>query len=105
MNDVNDALDLAEAWGAKMIVPYGAGGAPWYWERGLGPRLDGGGVEDPSFDPFPERVVEAAGKRLWLDGKWMSSPVVPCLMRPGDGLRDVRNRQELVRFPGHAWPW
>ena len=105
MNDVNDALDLAEAWGAKMIVPYGAGGAPWYWERGLGPRLDGGGVEDPSFDPFPERVVEAAGKRLWLDGKWMSSPVVPCLMRPGDGLRDVRNRQELVRFPVHAWPW
>lgn len=105
MNNADDALDLAEAWGASTIVPYGAGGAPWYWERGLGPRLDGSGVEDPSFDPFPERVVEAASRRLWVDGNWMNSPVAVSVLRPGDGLRDVRGVPELVRVAGHTWPW
>lgn len=102
MNDADDALDLAEAWGAKIIVPYGAGGAPWYWERGLGPRLDGEGVEDPNFDPFPERVAEAAAKRF---DKGLSSTSAVLLLRPGDGLRSVRGKFELVRMPGHAWPW
>lgn len=105
MSDAEGVIDLAEAWGAPLVVPYGAGGAPWYWELGLGPRLDGSGVEDPSFDPFPERVREAASKRLWGGGGWISSPAEVCVLRPGDGLRDVRGARELLRVPGYAWPW
>ena len=41
MNSVDDAIDVAEGWGARYLVPYADGGAPWYWDIGLGPRLDG----------------------------------------------------------------
>lgn len=105
MTDAAGAVELAERWGAATLVPYGAGGAPWYWERGLGPRLDGEGREDPSFDPFPERVAEAAARRLNLGARWVASPVKVRILRPGDGLADVRGDAAPVRAPGHAWPW
>lgn len=63
MNDPVGAVDLAEAWDAQVLVPYGAGGAPWYWQRGLGPRNEPDAIEDPNFDPLPARVEEAASRR------------------------------------------
>lgn len=86
MFDAGDAVSLAEAWGAGVLVPYGAGGARWYWQRGLGPRLDGGAPEDVDFDPFPVRVVAAARERAWVRDRWLSSTVRVELLEPGDGL-------------------
>jgi L-ascorbate metabolism protein UlaG (beta-lactamase superfamily) len=114
MNDATDAVDLAETLGATTLVPYGAGGAPWYWERGLGPRLDGAGDEaadrandeDVSFDPMPDRVDEAVRQRLWIPGHgWLGSRTRVLHMRPGDGIVDVRGEARIVTRPGCAWPW
>jgi radical SAM superfamily enzyme YgiQ (UPF0313 family)/L-ascorbate metabolism protein UlaG (beta-lactamase superfamily) len=106
MNDAVGAVDLAELWGASWLIPYGAGGAPWYWTRGLGPRLDGLGQEDPSFDPWPERGEEAAARRVGFPGgTWMQSSVQVRVLRPGDGIEDVRSGTPVRRLAGHAWPW
>jgi len=105
MNDASDAVDLAEAWGASILVPYGAGGAPWYWRRGLGPPFDGNAVDDPSFDPHPERVLEAAEQRLWVAGSgWLRSRVKVVVLRPGDAVSNLRGDCRIVTLPGLAWP-
>ncbi|MGX1095952.1 L-ascorbate metabolism protein UlaG (beta-lactamase superfamily) [Streptomyces albogriseolus] len=106
MNAIDDAIDVAERWGARLLIPYGDGGAPWHWGIGLGPRLDGGGVEDSSFDPFPERVAEAAARRSGtVDGKLIGSPVKVLILRPGESLRSVADCPELVQLPRHVWPY
>jgi L-ascorbate metabolism protein UlaG (beta-lactamase superfamily) len=106
MNSIDDAIDVAERWGARILVPYGGGGAPWHWRIGLGPRLDGEGVEDSSFDPFPERVAEAATRRSGtVDGRRVRSPVEVVILRPGEGLRSVAGSPVLVRLPRHVWPY
>jgi L-ascorbate metabolism protein UlaG (beta-lactamase superfamily) len=106
MCDVTGAVDVAEHAGARYVVPYADGGAPWHWEVGLGPRLDGGGVEDVDFDPYPERVVAAATQRVRLpDAGWLASPVRPLLLRPGDALADIAGTARVERRPGHAWPY
>jgi len=106
MNGVDDALDLAERWGARWLVPYADGGAPWFWDMGLGPRLDGDGQENTLFDPFPERVVEAAGRRGRAPtGPLIHSPVEVLLLRPGDGLDFTGGTPCVVRTPGHEWPY
>jgi anaerobic magnesium-protoporphyrin IX monomethyl ester cyclase len=108
MNDPEDAIGLAEAWEASTLVPYGAGGAPWHWQRGLGPRLDGaaGVVEDPSFDPMPQRVDDAARRRLWVSGQgWLAARPRILHMHPGDGLLNARYRGRIVVKGGCAWPW
>jgi hypothetical protein len=106
MCDVVGAVDVAEHAGARHVVPYADGGAPWHWEAGLGPRLDGEGVEDVDFDPFPDRVVTAATHRVRLpDARWLASPVRPLLLRPGDALVDVAGAAAVERRPGHAWPY
>jgi hypothetical protein len=106
MSGIDDAIDLAERWGAKHLVPYADGGAPWYWELGLGPRLDGNGRENLTFDPFPERVVEAAGRRGHSgDASLLPSPVKVLLLRPGDSLTWGSEQPQVVRLPGHAWPY
>jgi L-ascorbate metabolism protein UlaG (beta-lactamase superfamily) len=102
MNDAADAVDTAERFGATTLVPYSAGGAPWYWERGLGPRSDTGS-ERPGFDPLPERVAEAAAARaVDVAGAALPSPVRVRVLRPGDTL-DGAGR--VHRLAGHAWPW
>ncbi len=63
MCDAADLLDVGERWGAARIVPYAAGGAPWYWLRGLGPRLDGSAPADPDTDPLPGHVLDVARRR------------------------------------------
>ncbi|MFC4905715.1 MBL fold metallo-hydrolase [Actinomadura gamaensis] len=106
MNGPDEAIDLAERWGAKYLFPYGDGGAPWYWSAGLGPRLDGTGTEDADFDPFPERVADAAGRRIRLPGGLGGrSPVEVVVLRPGDALTGFPESFEVVRAPGHAWPF
>jgi L-ascorbate metabolism protein UlaG (beta-lactamase superfamily) len=106
MSTADDALDVAERWGARYLVPYADGGAPWYWRIGLGPRLDEAPSEVAAFDPFPERVVAAARNRTQTpDGRIFGSPVQVLLLRPGDSLVDVSGEPRLVRLPGHAWPY
>ena len=63
MCDAGDLLDVADGWGASWAVPYAAGGAPWYWLRGLGPRLDGEGDAPAAAGPLPSQVVDEAARR------------------------------------------
>jgi hypothetical protein len=106
MNDADGLIDTAERFGARWVVPYADGGAPWYWTRGLGPRLDGLGVEDPAFDPFPERVIDAARSRVVApSGARIASPVHVLLLRPGDSVTGIPLAADVVRTPGHGWPW
>ena len=99
------ALDIAERWGAKIVVPYADGGAPWHWRLGLGPRLDDLDSELPGFDPFPERVVDAARRRATAGpGQSITSPASVAVLRPGQGLR-VEGRVEVVEVDEHRWPY
>jgi L-ascorbate metabolism protein UlaG (beta-lactamase superfamily) len=94
MNDPAGAVATAEAFGARTLVPYADGGAPWFWELGLGPRLDDESAERPGFDLFPARVVDAASAAR--------SEVQVEILRPGETL-DVEGRR--VAHPGCVWPW
>jgi L-ascorbate metabolism protein UlaG (beta-lactamase superfamily) len=106
MSSADDALDVAERWGARYLVPYADGGAPWHWRLGLGPRLDAERGEVAAFDPFPERVVQAAANRTQTpDGRILGSPVRVLLLRPGDAVCDVAHAARVRRPPGHAWPY
>jgi L-ascorbate metabolism protein UlaG (beta-lactamase superfamily) len=112
MNGVEDGLDLAEAFGAKFLVPYADGGAPWYWREGMGPAYRGypeypgfrqaalDPAEEFASDPFPERARAAAAARYGGEG-----PVRALVLRPGDAIRRVREGLAVRRFPGHAWPY
>lgn len=105
MNDLDDVVDVAERWGARMLVPYADGGAPWYWEIGLGPRLDEDAREIEGFDPFPERVVDAARRRVRVpSGGFLESPVEVRLLRPNDALVGWPT-PHLVRDPDNSWPY
>ena len=67
MNDADDLLETATVWGARSVVPYANGGAPWYWDIGLGPR-PGSTTDDPDFDPSADTLERALERRL-LDGQ------------------------------------
>lgn len=106
MNDVHDAVDVAERWGARWLVPYADGGAPWHWNVGLGPRLDGQVRENPGFDPLPDRLVDAARQRVvGPDGSTTGSSTRVLLLRPGDSVIDARGDARRVRVDGYAWPY
>jgi L-ascorbate metabolism protein UlaG (beta-lactamase superfamily) len=106
MNSIDDAIDVAEGWGARYLVPYADGGAPWYWDIGLGPVLDGTGHENITFDPFPERVIEAAARRGQAhSGTFIRSPVEVLLLRPGESLTFTSAAPRVVRAGGHEWPY
>lgn len=94
MHDAAGAIRTAQAFGAPLLVPYADGGAPWFWNLGLGPRLDETPLEREGFDPFPERVIDAAAG---IEG----APHV-LLLRPGQQLSPAG---EIIEFPGHVWPW
>ncbi|MBD2449482.1 MBL fold metallo-hydrolase [Nostoc sp. FACHB-152] len=87
MCDADDVIDVAEIWNAKRIVPYSDGGAPWFWQRGLGPCLDGTQAHIMAVDPTPDYVYQVANQRSGTpkDGA-IASPVSICLLRPGDSL-------------------
>jgi L-ascorbate metabolism protein UlaG (beta-lactamase superfamily) len=87
MCDAHDLLDVAERWGARRVVPYAAGGAPWYWLRGLGPCTDGSAPDALSQDPLPESVRAAARHRgeTLADGP-LASPVEVEILQAGAHL-------------------
>ncbi|MDG2113281.1 MAG: MBL fold metallo-hydrolase [Actinomycetota bacterium] len=105
MSSIEDAVEVAERWGARVLVPYGDGGAPWHWNLGLGPQLDGDGEENPDFDPFPERVGQAAAYRTRTpSGELIQSPVHCLLLRPCDSV-SASGEVVVERVSGHAWPY
>jgi L-ascorbate metabolism protein UlaG (beta-lactamase superfamily) len=110
MNTVDEAIDTAELWHARYIVPYGDGGAPWYGELGLGPQFDRDGPVDDEwqgFDARPERVLQALATRTMpVPGIRAGSRVQGLLMRPGDSVRRRGTRLTLARMPPpYSWPW
>jgi L-ascorbate metabolism protein UlaG (beta-lactamase superfamily) len=107
MNDAHALLDTAERWHARYVVPYADGGAPWYWQLGLGPRMDGSErVKNVHFDPRPEAVVRAAAARSEHGSRSVSSPVETLLMRPGESLDfDAQGDAAIVPNEGHLWPY
>jgi L-ascorbate metabolism protein UlaG (beta-lactamase superfamily) len=108
MDDAHDALDVAERWGARVLVPYADGGAPWFWEIGLGPRLDEQPLERVGVDPFPERVADAAAARSFTpDGARVASPVRVVLLRPHDALTgwDAAGAPVVARPARNGWPY
>lgn len=107
MNDQHALLDTAERWQARHVVPYANGGAPWYWQLGLGPRVDGSEqAQGDSFDPRPESVVAAAAARSSSGPRSVPSPVATHVVRPGESL-DFDAAGNLVVLPndGHVWPY
>lgn len=104
MYDAEELLDLAECWGAQHLVPYACGGAPWYWQRGLGPMLDGQHSTSRS-DPVPE-VVQVAGEfRTGTESAPHRSPVHVAILRPGDGFTLAGEELQVTRQESHAWPY
>ncbi len=87
MCDADDAIDVAELWGARYLTPYADGGAPWYWRRGLGPTLDGTEAHVMAVDPTPAYISKVRSQRTGTrrDGA-IASPVEMCLLRPHDRL-------------------
>lgn len=104
MYDAEELLDLAECWGAQYLVPYACGGAPWYWQRGLGPMLDGQGSTSRS-DPVPEVVQAAAEFRTGTESAPHCSPVNVTILRPGDGFAVTAEGLRVARQEPHAWPY
>jgi L-ascorbate metabolism protein UlaG (beta-lactamase superfamily) len=86
MNDPADSLDTAEGWGAKVLIPYANGGAPWFWQRGLGWRPDAPSGPTSHFDPPPSVVHAAALNRSEYRGDAIRSPVQVRSLSPGEGI-------------------
>lgn len=106
MNDGDALLDTAERCGAKCTVPYADGGAPWYWERGLGPRLDGSGAPRLAIDPPPEEVLRRAAARSSSETESIASPALVSLLRPTEGLaRRGDGSFRVERAALHRWPF
>lgn len=107
MYDADELVDLAESWRARHVVPYACGGAPWYWQRGLGPQADAirGQEQSSRSDPVPEDVTRAADFRTGSADDPRSSPVDVVVLRPGDGFRLNTTRVEVVRSAPHVWPF
>lgn len=100
MNDADDVVAVARAWGANVVIPYANGGAPWFWEMGLGPRLDEcGGPVNVDFDPDLEplrRAVEVANTQ--------GSALRVLALHPSEGVDlDRKLQPRAVIEPG--WPF
>jgi hypothetical protein len=107
MNDEHALLDTAERWHARYVVPYANGGAPWYWQLGLGPRVDGKEhPENVHFDPRPEAVLRAAASRSEDGFRLIPSPVQTLIMRPGESVDfDANGAAVILANEGHLWPY
>ena len=89
MNDAAEAVDTAEHWHARYLVPYADGGAPWFWEIGLGPILDGSDGQAREwihFDPMPERVLDDVADTLGANSQHHCTFACP---RDGHAARRV----------------
>jgi L-ascorbate metabolism protein UlaG (beta-lactamase superfamily) len=103
MNDAHGLLDTAESWGARRVVPYASGGAPWYWEMGLGPRPPSVGGRYSLADPPPEAAADAQQSRAETNEGPIPSGVDVCVLRPGEGLDVATGR--TVHLERHVWPY
>lgn len=107
MNTLEGAVDTAEAWHARYLVPYGDGGAPWYAEIGLGPidtHADADAGDDwMYFDPPPERCLDALRHRSQpLPGVTVGSPVRPLMLQTGESFTMVRDTPVVSRIRRRA---
>ncbi|MCH9680758.1 MAG: MBL fold metallo-hydrolase [Deltaproteobacteria bacterium] len=69
MNDADDLVATAAAWGARSVVPYANGGAPWFARIRLGPHGNPDRPDDPRIDPSianVERAIAASEADLEL---------------------------------------
>lgn len=108
MDDADGALDVAERWGAAHLVPYADGGAPWYWDIGLGPQLDRASARrggDLHFDPRPEHVGHVAARRSSAAEGEVASPVRVMIARPRDALEIDAGALAIRRDPQRGWPY
>ncbi len=107
MNDADALLDTAERWHARHVVPYAAGGAPWYWQLDLGAPCDR--PEQPKethFDPRPETVMRAAMARSAAGAGPLPSAVRVLLARPGESLAfDASGAASCRPNDDHVWPY
>jgi L-ascorbate metabolism protein UlaG (beta-lactamase superfamily) len=98
MNDAHDLAALASRVGARWVVPYANGGAPWYWRHGLGPdlrTLASAGSAD--FDPDHGALASAA-----------ADPSTPTLvtLHPGEHMHWLADGSVCrVAAPGFVWPF
>jgi L-ascorbate metabolism protein UlaG (beta-lactamase superfamily) len=111
MNDADDLLCVSEILGARHVVPYADGGAPWYWREGMGPTYhnyptypgeresSGEAHEDPASAPFPERLKEVALRRGL--GRALVDPLI---LRPGDFAAWSPSRVRVRTAKGFEWP-
>lgn len=105
MNDGDDLIQAAERAGARYVVPYADGGAPWYWERGLGPQLDGAGSFQRSFDPPPDDVALAAANRSGTREGAIATPVSVLILRPGESISLDQGAPRVDHGPRQHWPY
>jgi L-ascorbate metabolism protein UlaG (beta-lactamase superfamily) len=109
MSDAAEAIDTAEHWHARYFIPYADGGAPWFWEIGLGPVLDcskGQPQEWLHFDPMPERVLnELSARSAPTPATLAPSPVQGMLMRAGESISILDGCPQILRASHHTWPW
>jgi thiopeptide-type bacteriocin biosynthesis protein len=103
MNDGHGLLDTAERCSAKYVVPYAAGGAPWYWDRGLGSPPEG--IPGDRSDPLPDDVANLASARSKSAEGDIASPVQVLILRPGQGLRLRDGRASIENGPHQIWPY
>jgi hypothetical protein len=106
MTTVEEAVDVAERWGARFLVPYADGGAPWHWDSGLGPNLCEPSTEVSWLDPFPQRVAAAAAQRIQMpDRSAVSSPVRVLLLHPGESIAEIRGDAKKLAPSCCVWPY
>jgi thiopeptide-type bacteriocin biosynthesis protein len=103
MNDGDALLDTAERCGTKYVVPYATGGAPWYWERGLGWRPKG--MEGARTDTTPDEVVQLAAMRASSPDGPVASPVRVLLLQAGESVRLGDTDAQIERGPRQVWPY
>lgn len=98
MNDASDLLATTKAWGGRWSVPYANGGAPWYWQRGLGPNCESAvSPDDADFDPA---LSILAGQDQDASG-----PTVAAL-HPGEQLQwSASGQATRAAWPGLSWPF
>lgn len=100
MNDADALVRTASAWGARYILPYANGGAPWYWEAGLGPRLSGTErSSDPDLDPDLEPLAGALAQH----SSW-SRPDVMALL-PGHHVSTLSPEPRASFETTPSWPY
>jgi L-ascorbate metabolism protein UlaG (beta-lactamase superfamily) len=105
MLTAQDAFDVAETLGARYLVPYADGGAPWHWQIGLGAAPAGKQVMD-GFDADPVSMINVALTRTMLpDNSRLQSSVKPLLVRPNEGIRDRPDGVTIVRLRDNRWPY